>query len=442
MFRAFVVLFCLVVTLPAAAVAQSSEVRLAWDASSAQDITGYVIEYGTSSGVYSQSVNVGLRTEFQIQGLTTGSTYHFAVRAYDGGGVRSTPSNEVVFTPDCSIAFSDGATAFAAAGGGGTFSLATFGSCVWTVGDSADWLTFDPVTIAGAASRTINYTIAVNRSTQPRTAIIYSGNRSIVVVQGGRMRGDFDGDGFNDLIWQNGATGEVSVWQMNGIDLVGGGSLTPGNVGDSNWKIMGTLDADRDGHSDLLFQHDAGHVAIWRMDGATRVENVAVSASVTSDPQWRIVGTGDMDRDDFDDIIWQHPDGRVAVWYMNGLQVRKGAVIATVPGGWRVAGVEDFNDDGKLDLLWRHAALGQLLVWHMDDGQYLSAGMNVMMASSGWQIVATGDFSGDGKADLIWRNADTGELAAWFLGGGSIIGSQSLNPGLVGDSNWRIVGPR
>lgn len=229
---------------------------------------------------------------------------------------------------------------------------------------------------------------------------------------------------------------------MNGIDLVGGGPLTPGNVGDSNWKIMGTLDANRDGHIDLLFQHDDGTVAVWTMNGDTRLQGLALSASVTDDPRWRIVGTGDMDRDDFDDILWQHADGRVAVWYMNGLQVRDGIVLATVPEGWRLAGVEDFNNDGKLDILWQQAAWGQLLVWHMDDRQYLSNGMNIIMANSEWQIVATGDYSGDGQADLIWRNANSGEMAAWLLDGGAFFDSRSLNPGRIDDTNWRIAGPR
>jgi hypothetical protein len=448
MVRSLAAVFLFVLTLPTVAFAQYSSVTLAWDPTSEPGVTSYVIEYGPSSGNYPQSASVGLSTQFQVQGLTLGSTYYFTVRAQIGN-VMSARSNEVIFTAtgantiDCSISFSDRLAGFGASGGGGTFALATGKPCAWTVADNVEWLSIDPATTTGIGSTTITYTVDVNPSKEPRTAIIYSGNRSVIVKQSGRKRGDFNGDGLNDLIWQNRSTGEISLWRMNGVDLVGGNYFLPGNVGDTNWKIMGSLDADRDGQSDLLFQHDDGRVAIWRMKGNARVEGLLVNESVTSDPRWRIVGTGDLDQDNFDDIIWQHQDGRVSVWYMNGLQMREKADLATVSDPrWRVTGVDDFNGDGKVDLLWRHTAWGQLLVWHMDNKQYLGAGMNLIMANGEWDIVSTGDYNDDGKADLIWRNSRSGELAAWFMDGVNIIGSRPLNPAQISDMNWRIAGPR
>ncbi len=171
-----------------------------------------------------------------------------------------------------------------------------------------------------------------------------------------------------------------------------------------------------------------------------------LALSVASEPRWRIVGTGDIDRDGFSDIIWQHADGRVAVWYFNGTgyQVRQSSIIATLSDSrWRVAVVEDFNRDGELDILWRHSGSGDMTIWHLNDGKYIgSASLNLAVSNMQWGIVAVGDFSGDGKADLVWQNGVTGELAAWFMDGATFLNSWSLNPGRIADTNWRIVGPR
>jgi len=333
-------------------------------------------------------------------------------------------------------------------GGVGGVTLTTGAGCTWTAGSNAGWLTLGSSSISGTGSKTLSYSVAVNQSKDARTGIIYSGNRSVTVTQAGRTwrKTDFSGDGLNDLIWQNRSTGELAIWRMSSVNMISNDYLSPSNVGDTNWKIMGTLDANLDGQTDLLFQHDAGYVAIWRMSGETRVQGEMLSSSVVSDPQWRIAGTGDMDRDGFNDIIWQHADGRVAVWYMwaDGLQVREKTVIAAVSdSSWRVTGIEDLNRDGKLDILWRHASRGELYIWHMDDKQYLgSATIDLVVGNMEWQVVSIADFSGDGKPDFIWRNSHTGELQAWFMDGARFINHWSLNPGRVADTNWYIVGPR
>jgi hypothetical protein len=349
--------------------------------------------------------------------------------------------------PACTIGFSASSVSFGALGGGSSFTLTTGGSCTWTVGANAPWIILGASSLSGTGSNTIAYTVTSNASGTARTGIIYSGNRSVTVTQAGgswKLK-DFSGDGRNDLIWQNRSTGELSIWRMNGVNIISGDYLSPANIGDTNWKIRGTLDANLDGQTDLLLQHDAGSVAIWRMNKETRVETVMLSQSVVSEPKWQIVGTADMDRDGFSDILWQHPDGRVAVWYLfgTGYQVRQSAIVATVSDpGWRVGGIEDFNHDGRPDILWRHTGSGQLFVWHMDDRKFLSSGMNLIVANNQWQIAAVGDFSGDGKPDLVWQNTTTGELAAWFLSSGTFLNSWSLNPGRIADTNWRIAGPR
>jgi hypothetical protein len=363
-----------------------------------------------------------------------------------GGAPPGSPPPPSNPPPDCSHTFSATGDVFGALGGGGGFTITTGDSCGWNLSTNAAWVTLSGSSQSGTGTKTISFSVAPNPTNSVRTALIYSDSRSYTVTQWGQATRimDVNGDGMNDLFWQNSATGEISVWRMHGINIVSGDYLQPANIGDTAWKIMGTLDADRDGQTDLVLQHDAGYVTIWRMAGHSLVSSVAVNASVTSDPRWRIVGTGDVNRDGWDDLLWQHEDGTVAVWYMNGFSMMSGEALYGVSDpGWRVAGVGDFNQDGHVDLLWRHNVWGQLAIWNLVYGRYDGNGpLTMAVPNMEWQVAAVADFSGDGSPDLIWRNYVTGELDAWFLQGGAFVSGWHLNPSLVTDTNWRIVGPR
>ncbi|MGQ0811708.1 MAG: fibronectin type III domain-containing protein [Nitrospiraceae bacterium] len=58
---------------------------LAW-AGGDPSVSGYNIYYGTMSGSYEGVINVGGNTEYTISNLEPGTTYYFAVTAYNDGG--------------------------------------------------------------------------------------------------------------------------------------------------------------------------------------------------------------------------------------------------------------------------------------------------------------------------------------------------------------------
>src|SRR5712691_187064 len=78
--------------------AESASVTLAWDANSEPDLAGYVVHYGTASGVYGSVVDVGNGTTYAVSGLTPGQQYFFAVDAYNTGGMHSALSAEASTT--------------------------------------------------------------------------------------------------------------------------------------------------------------------------------------------------------------------------------------------------------------------------------------------------------------------------------------------------------
>ncbi len=67
---------------------------LAWDPVTDPTLDGYKVYVGTTSGLYTRTITVGNLTSYTIDSLATGTTYFFAVTAYNGAG-ESSPSNEV-----------------------------------------------------------------------------------------------------------------------------------------------------------------------------------------------------------------------------------------------------------------------------------------------------------------------------------------------------------
>src|SRR5881296_2672816 len=84
--------FCIALLMAAAVCAPalgSQSVTLAWDASSGTSVAAYIVHYGSASGAYTSSVDVGNQLTATIPGLQDNATYYFAVSARDATGFES-----------------------------------------------------------------------------------------------------------------------------------------------------------------------------------------------------------------------------------------------------------------------------------------------------------------------------------------------------------------
>ena len=79
-------------------IVKAAEVGLTWDANAESDLAGYKIYYGTSSGNYSHSIDVGSTTAYTLTDLDAGVTYYLAATAYDADYNESGFSKELVHT--------------------------------------------------------------------------------------------------------------------------------------------------------------------------------------------------------------------------------------------------------------------------------------------------------------------------------------------------------
>ena len=64
------------------------------DGSPLTDLSGYRLYYGTTSGHYTTSIDVGNITTYTFTNLASG-TYYFVVAAYNTAGNQSVSANEI-----------------------------------------------------------------------------------------------------------------------------------------------------------------------------------------------------------------------------------------------------------------------------------------------------------------------------------------------------------
>ena len=114
-----------------------------------------------------------------------GTQYEAAVVAVGPGGEgRSARSNPFVFSVPCTATVAPLSQLIGPPGGTGTSNVLTPGGCGWTAVSNAPWLSITSGS-SGTGNGAVNYSIAANASTAPRTGTLTVAGSTVTVNQSG-----------------------------------------------------------------------------------------------------------------------------------------------------------------------------------------------------------------------------------------------------------------
>ena len=71
------------------------------------------------------------------------------------------------------------------------------------------------------------------------------------------------------------------------------------------------------------------------MEAILLVKQAATVTTVATD--WSISKVGDYDGDGKGDLLWHQTGGTVAIWMMDGVLLKSGVNVTTIPADWFVA---------------------------------------------------------------------------------------------------------
>ena len=259
-------------------------------------------------------------------------------------------------------------------------------------------------------------------------------------------RGDFNNDGYTDLVYRNQRTGANHVLTNVGRDDEGNLDLPAVNSRD--WYIVGVGDFNNDAKSDLLWRNaKEGSTILWTMDGANVTS--ALTLPAVTERAWHPAAVGDVGGDGNADIVWRNQyTGQSVLWQMVGSLVMNQTSLepAVLDQRWQIGDLADFTGDGKADLVWRNMVSGQNVIWQMDGATVTNSFTIPQVVDLNWSFagmndtantIKKDDFNNSAKAGLFWRNVANGENLLWLMSGADQVGAVVALPGVSG-TDWRV----
>ena len=133
------------------------------------------------------------------------------------------------------------------------------------------------------------------------------------------------------------------------------------NTAVTSLSIVAVGDFDGDTYDDIIWNVD-GRLEMWLMSGTVRKgPAMAIAPPVTLvgglPVAFSIAGVGDFDLDGRVDIVWRGGNAYY-IALMDGASLKSPSSppvpVGNIPADWKIKAIADYDGDGKSDLLWRY----------------------------------------------------------------------------------------
>jgi YD repeat-containing protein len=268
-------------------------------------------------------------------------------------------------------------------------------------------------------------------ATPYKTAAPFKSQTSTSIGSGGSpsdrwfMMGDVTGEGRQDMVKYEPASGYVGVWKSNGDGTFTPGASTYIGAGGTPGDRWFTLaDITGDGKADLVkFEPSSGYVGVWTSNGDgtfTPGSSTYIGAGGSPGDRWFVMA--DTTGDGKADIVKYEPStGYATVWTSNGngtFTLGSSTLVGTggSPGD-RWFNVADVNGDGRADFVMYNPQDGNAYIFLSQANGTFAPNGSVYISTGGspadrWFLAA--DMNGDGRADLVKYEPTVGRVTVWL----------------------------
>ncbi|MGQ0431988.1 MAG: FG-GAP-like repeat-containing protein [Microthrixaceae bacterium] len=222
--------------------------------------------------------------------------------------------------------------------------------------------------------------------------------------------GDFDGDGFDDVLWHGSGSINDYSWLGGLTGFRGGPSPT---IAGSFIPHVG--DFDGDGRDDVYLYAEGladDTVLYGNLDGS--FTTVVRPSNATYEPS-----VGDFDGDGRDDVF-MHDPGNASHPIFYGEANRTFTVRTPSANGAFQPFLGDFNADGRTDIFWYTPNNDGDWIYFGTVGRGFTA---KMYQAIGYFIPLVGDFIGDNADDVLWYSPGALHQAYWKFNISGPVGS-------------------
>lgn len=262
------------------------------------------------------------------------------------------------------------------------------------------------------------------------------------------FKGDFNGDGVNDVLVYRKTDGNLYVLIVSND----GSSSTFRKIFSKftldKWNPINAADYNGDGADDILVQRKIDgnlYTLILNSDGTTTINKIR---SHFSSDNWEILTTSNSKKSDFngdgkiDILVRRKSDGNIYALISNNVGTQstiKKMANHLDSDTWKIIDTADFNGDGNSDILVYRRTDGNLYTL-LSNSNGTSTFKKIMSGASedNWEFITIADYNNDNKADIALQRTTDGNLYTVMLDSNGNYKLHKIASNLSDENSWEI----